>query len=308
MEISERIVVGARRVRLAVYERNRGAEETVVLIHGYPDNHRVWDPVADLLADRFHVVTYDVRGAGGSDAPTAVVEYALPLLVEDAAAVIAGTAPDGRRVHLVGHDWGSIQGWHVVCDPEASRRVATYTSISGPHLDAVGMFMRRRTPNPPSIGALVKQGLKSWYVAAFQIPGLAPALWRTRYMRAAWPKMLHGVEKVPAEYVPSGRELDRSQSDGANGVKLYRANMFRRLGRPVPAHTGVPVQVLVPRGDRYVSPALAECTAGLGDVVYHHLDGGHWIVLADPGRVASLIVEHIERGARVAGAVGVDAE
>src|SRR5438309_1175852 len=58
-------------VTLAVYEHGDPAAPTIVAVHGYPDNHSVWDGVVELLSDRFHVVTYDVRGAGASDKPSA---------------------------------------------------------------------------------------------------------------------------------------------------------------------------------------------------------------------------------------------
>ena len=37
---------------------------TVLAIHGYPDNHHVWDGVAAQLSHTYNVVAYDVRGAG----------------------------------------------------------------------------------------------------------------------------------------------------------------------------------------------------------------------------------------------------
>jgi len=42
---------------------------TVLAIHGWPDNHRVWDGVAEELAGRYNFVAYDVRGAGESSRP-----------------------------------------------------------------------------------------------------------------------------------------------------------------------------------------------------------------------------------------------
>jgi hypothetical protein len=56
-------------VRLAVFEEGDPAHPTVMLLHGYPDTHRVWDEVAARLRDRFHVVRYDVRGAGAPPRP-----------------------------------------------------------------------------------------------------------------------------------------------------------------------------------------------------------------------------------------------
>ena len=45
---------------------------SILAIHGYPDNHHVWDGFAANLADRcnrYNVVAYDVRGAGESSTP-----------------------------------------------------------------------------------------------------------------------------------------------------------------------------------------------------------------------------------------------
>src|SRR5262245_45927210 len=87
----------------------------IVLVHGFPDTSAVWDLVVERLAGKYHVVTYDVRGAGDSDTPLLAEGYRLPLLVDDLRAVVDAVSPD-RPVHLVGHDWGSIQAWEAVLD------------------------------------------------------------------------------------------------------------------------------------------------------------------------------------------------
>ena len=51
-------------VKLAVYEQGDPAKPTVLLVHGYPDTHLMWNDVAARLAEDFHVVSYDTRGAG----------------------------------------------------------------------------------------------------------------------------------------------------------------------------------------------------------------------------------------------------
>jgi pimeloyl-ACP methyl ester carboxylesterase len=134
---TSRRVTGAGGVELAVYEAGDPAAPTVVLVHGYPDNAEMWQPVVDHLADRFHVVTYDTRGAGVSDAPNTTADYRLGLLVEDLAAVADATSPD-RPVHLAGHDWGSVQAWEAVTTDRMAGRIASYTSMSGPCLDHTG--------------------------------------------------------------------------------------------------------------------------------------------------------------------------
>lgn len=296
-----RVVTGAGGLPLAVYERNRPdiadkEHRTVLLIHGYPDDHSVWDPVADLLARHFHVVTYDVRGAGVSGVPARTADYRLDRLAVDASAVLDATVPEGHQVHLVGHDWGSIQGWHFVCDPSLSPRIASFTSISGPQLDAVGGFFRRNSASAPATRAVAAQAASSWYVAAIQLPFLAPSFWRSPIAHRMWPRILARVEGLPAKHIPGEHQVARTQLNGAHGVGLYRANMARSVGFPKPRRTAVPVQVIVPGHDRYVSTELAEVALDVAeDVMFVPVDAGHWLPLRDPDLVASVVAEHIAR-------------
>ena len=124
---------------LAVWEGRRNGP-TVVLVHGYPDTHVVWNRVVERLAGDFHCVVYDVRGAGESGVPAARAGYLLEHLRADLVAVLDAVAPT-EPVHLVGHDWGSIQAWDAVVrassDPALSGRITSYTTISGPCLEHV---------------------------------------------------------------------------------------------------------------------------------------------------------------------------
>ena len=124
-------------VNLATRSRGDHDAPTVLCVHGYPDNGEVWDALADALGDGYRVITYDVRGAGASCAPRALAAYRLGELRDDLFAVIDALSP-GRPVHLVAHDWGSIQSWEAVTEPGAESRIASYTSLSGPCLDHVG--------------------------------------------------------------------------------------------------------------------------------------------------------------------------
>ena len=53
--------------RIHVRER-RGEEPAIVLMHGFPDNHHLYDRLIPHLEDR-HVVTFDFLGWGESDKP-----------------------------------------------------------------------------------------------------------------------------------------------------------------------------------------------------------------------------------------------
>ncbi len=81
-------------------------------------------------------------------------------------------------------------------------------------------------------------------------------------------------------------------------VPIYRTNIFGRLRRPEPRPAAVPVQVVVNRRDRYVSPTLAADVAPwVPDLTVHELDAGHWSPRTHPDALAALIADHVARTA-----------
>ena len=45
----------------------RGKGKPLVLVHGYPLDHSIWDEVAALLENDFDIIMPDLRGFGESD-------------------------------------------------------------------------------------------------------------------------------------------------------------------------------------------------------------------------------------------------
>jgi len=270
---------------LAVFEDGERSAPTIVLLHGYPDTHRVWNAVTAELAGTFHVVRYDTRGAGESDVPKTTAAYRLDHLEADFAAVLDACAP-GQRVHLAGHDWGSIQGWHFVTGERVRNRVATFTSISGPCIDHVAYWMQaRRADGPRGWRALGGQFARSWYVAAFQIPGLLPAVWPVIGRR--WNRLLQRWEAIDGS---DGGTAPTISADGARGVNLYRANIRSRVRHPEARRTDLPVQLIVPTGDRYISTAIYDGVERWApNLQRRDIDGGHWIIRTQPHEVARRI-------------------
>ena len=286
-------------VRLAVFEEGPADAPTVILVHGYPDTHTVWDDVAGALAERFRVVRYDVRGAGESSAPRGTAGYRLEHLKNDFFAVADAVSPD-RPVHVVGHDWGSIQVWEAVTEPGAHQRIASYTSISGPCLDHVAYWTRERfrRPTPRGLREVLTQQLRSWYILAFHVPVLPELVWRLVLARR-WPEYLRRVEGVPRR---PGHPAPTLASDAANGVSLYRANFRSGLGRPRERRTEVPVHVITPVHDHYATPALADGLQRWAPKLWRRrLYAGHWSsLLRDGEQVARLVTdlaEHVTRAA-----------
>ncbi len=282
---------------LFVSEQGDRAHPTVVLVHGFPDTSAVWGPVAGRLATDLHVVTYDVRGAGRSDVPPSRRGYSLPLLVEDLAAVIDATSPDAP-VHLVAHDWGSIQGWEAVTTKNVADRVASYTSLSGPPLDHAALWARRhRTRNPSDLKLALRQALHSWYIAYFHLPLLPELMFRSRWSVALWAAALHRIEGAPTDGEWPASTLG---ADFGHGVELYRANVRSRMRRPEVRHTDVPVQLIIPLRDRYVTPALLDGLEDWTSLMWRRrVDGGHWVIRSDPDTIAASVrevVAYVEEG------------
>jgi len=260
-------------VRLAVQEHGDRDAPTVVAVHGYPDDHRVWDGVVVDLAADHHVVTYDVRGAGGSDAPPGRAGYRLDRLAEDLAAVLDAVSPD-RPVHLLGHDWGATQAWHAVTDPAFARRVATFTSISGPCLDHIAAWFARSGPGVRA--ETLRQAARSWYTGLFRLPVLPELGWRS----GLFGRVAARSQRVPPPVV----------QNAVNGLELYRANIAATMAAPVERRTGVPVQVIAPRQDSYVTVALQRSAAPFAEnLTVREIDGGHWVVRHRPDLVAELV-------------------
>ncbi|WP_327290000.1 SDR family oxidoreductase [Streptomyces sp. NBC_01198] len=300
----ERFVTGADGVRLCVAESGDTALPTVVLLHGYPDSKEVWSDVAALLADRFHVVRYDVRGHGRSGVPDPLRGgFTLEKLTEDFLAVAGAVSPD-RPVHLVGHDWGSVQGWEFATVPGTTGRLASFTSISGPCLDHFGHWIKRRVrrPTPRRAAQVLGQVVKSWYVYALHTPVLPELAWRGA-LGKQWPHLLARVEKLPSDRYPTAS----LREDAANGTWLYRDNVRQRLGRPrADPYAHVPVQLITPTADAFLSERLYDdLDHWVPRLTRHSLPAKHWVPRSRPQQLARRIADFVTRvedtGAAVAG-------
>ena len=279
-------------IELCVAELGDPARPTVLLVHGYPDSKEVWSEVAERLADRFHVVLYDVRGHGRSTAPTPLRGgFTLEKLTDDFLAVADAVSPD-KPVHLVGHDWGSVQSWEFATVKRTEGRIASFTSMSGPSLDHFGHWIKKRMarPTPRGVGQLLGQGAKSWYVYMLHTPVLPELAWRGP-LGKRWPKILERVEKVPAGDYPT----PSLPSDAAHGAWLYRDNVRSRLRRPrEDAYAHVPVQLVLPLGDIFLSERLYdELERWAPQLVRRTLPAKHWVPRTRPDQLSAWISEFV---------------
>ena len=90
------------------------------------------------------------------------------------------------------------------------------------------------------------QARHSWYILAFQVPVLPEVVLRTVNRRLI-------ANRKPGRY----HFADSLPDDAARGVNLYRANIGGHRPRvPGGPYTDIPVQLIVPTRDKYVTPAF----------------------------------------------------
>ena len=288
-------VAGADGVEIAVHElggENGSATDlpVVLLVHGFPDDHHVWDLVAQDLARDHRVVAHDVRGAGASGEPDLPDGYRMMALIEDIEAVAQSVAP-GEKVHLVGHDWGSIQGWETVLHPVARGHFASYLSISAPPLQHVGPWRRAKlAEGPRGWFDMANQLVRSTYIPAFHLP-VADRAWKNIGPR--WRAQMKSVGAKVDDQWPSANIVD----DAVRGMELYRANIGlarKRALPPISLPTDVAVHLLVAMDDPHVTVGLLDgLDAWAIKVTRSELRAGHWVPRSHPEEVAAAIRTHV---------------
>jgi pimeloyl-ACP methyl ester carboxylesterase len=189
----------------------------------------------------------------------------------------------GAPVHLVGHDWGAAVAWATTAArPDLVR---TLTTVSVPHPAAFARSLLTSS-----------QALRSWYVLAFQPPGVVEALARA----GALAPFLRRTGLTEAE-------VDRFQveivDDGAlpGALGWYRALPFS--GRSLPGPIRVPTTHVWSDGDVALARRGAELTAEHVEAPYELciLEGvSHWVPTREPEALADAILARVgaEQGAR----------
>lgn len=257
----------------------------VVLLHGWPDLWFTWERQMELLAaEGYAVLAPDQRGYGRTSKPPRVADYRIDSLVGDIIG-LCGIFGLGR-VHLIGHDWGGAVAWALaMAHPEL---LATLTVLNAPH---PGVFVEElRRPG---------QLLRSWYMLAFQIPGLAEAV------------LGAGDAALQARLLARGAGIDdpavidryRQQWRNPGAVRMplhwYRA-MARaavRGGRGGPGEAGpltVPTMILWGRRDPVLAVGMARASAQrCTDVRVHEIDAGHWPHLQAHREVDGMLLDFL---------------
>jgi pimeloyl-ACP methyl ester carboxylesterase len=251
--------------------------EPVVLLHGFPQDARAWDRVAPVLHGAgLRTLAPDLRGYSPMARPRGRSAYRMRGLVDDVLSLL--DAAGLERAHVVGHDWGAVLGWAL--GSWHADRVRTLTALSVPHPAAMLRAMAGG------------QALRSWYMAAFQVP-LVPERLLLAGGAAPLRRMLRqsGLPDALADHY-----VERMREPGALTAALswYRAlplDVRDPIGR-----TRVPTLHVWSSADVALGRAATEDTERFVDAPYRLevLEGlPHWIPELAAERVGELVVAHV---------------
>jgi pimeloyl-ACP methyl ester carboxylesterase len=272
-------------VRLHAVETGEGP--LVVLLHGFPDFWYGWrHQLGALAAAGFRVVAPDMRGYNLSDKPAGVWSYGLDRLAADVAGLVR--ACGATRARVVGHDWGGIVAWHAALRHEGL--VERLAILNAPTPGAL-----RGAPMPPD------QLLRSWYISAFQLPGLPEAA-LSFHDFALLRSSLAGEVKRPGALTKA--DLDRYAAAFAEpgalsaAIDYYRALPWSLATDAPKAADRFDRPTLVVWGEQ--DPHLAPALAGLDPARVPHgrverfPDAGHWVHLDATDPVNGLLVAFLK--------------
>lgn len=250
-----------------------GEGPPVLLVHGFPDDHRVWrHQIPALVAAGFRVVVPDTRGCGDTDMLPNVVDYRIESLVADLVALldVLGMA----TVRLVGHDWGAAICWHLCLHhPE---RIDRYAALSVGH------------PNCYARSG-IEQKIKGYYVLLIQLRGFAEWLFRL----FDW-KGMRLMTQFPDGF-PEIRRLYSRPGRLTAGFNYYRANLGLVFKSDWPSVT-VPVMGVWSDGDIFLSEDQMRRSKTFVDQAFRYervAGANHWLQLTAPDSVNALLLGYL---------------
>lgn len=253
-----------------------------LLFHGFPDDPWSFEPLMQRLADEGFTCTAPyMRGYGDTETPALTPSnYAVTDLASDVMAV--GDAVDADDPLVVGHDWGAIASAAVArLDPSFGEFVVVSVPPD---------FTEALQENPLQI-------MRSWYMMAFQMPGVSEDFLRrddyrlVEHLWNIWSPHLDADERV--EQV---KETFR-QGDTTEAALLYYRSFFRDVlpdaENMVVRGVEAPTLLLSGSSDGCIPVSMYAESERCFDGEFEHrtLSGGHFLPYENPDGVADAALD-----------------
>ncbi|MFP4439559.1 MAG: alpha/beta fold hydrolase [Chloroflexaceae bacterium] len=258
--------------------------ETILFLHGWPDNQSVFRHQYDHFRRKgYRVVRFDWIGHGASDKPSALAHYTIEALANDLAELIARRALG--PVHCVAHDYGAVVAWHFVTHYASLLR--SYSALSIGHPAAVLRHL--------SLTGLIK----NWFLLFNPLPWAIPLyrMHRGAFFRWAMhqhPDRDHVVQTFLTEPNPFYIQVWEQANPLGSLIRTYGLKRLRQIPR-----VRVPTLGLWGARDAYAVRGQMEHSQHLVAAPWRFVPLeklGHWLQLEAPtvvnAHLEAWIVQH----------------
>ncbi len=244
-------------------------DDTILMIHGWPDTWRLWDPQVDALQRRHRCVRFTLPGFDTSKPRRGC---SLAELIEFFKKVVDAVSP-GRPVTLMLHDWGAVFGYQF-----AMAHPSLVARIVGVDIgDTVSPGYRKSLPLSAKFAIFVYQ---SWLAVAWRIGGALGDRMTLGMARAL---------KVPSDMSHIGSCMNYPydiQWTGSHGS-------YRHL---VPVDPACPMLFIYGRRKPFLfhSPDWARRIAGRPGSRVVPMEARHWVMRDQPDAFNTAVIDWLE--------------
>jgi pimeloyl-ACP methyl ester carboxylesterase len=264
-----------------------GDDPPIVLMHGFPDDHRIYDKLLPWLSPR-RAVAFDFVGYGRSDR-TDGTDFSAQAHVAQITAVLDALKAD--RAVMVGQDASGPDAiLYAIAHPERLAHLVLLNTIFGNRPSLIWPEMTRLFSDPQ---------LKT--LADDMVGDPNQLLW----LLGRWGVQLGLDADDPSGIVQTSILPqfygDEHQPDAVASVRAWCGELREALDQQdqlartaALAHLEVPVSIIWGLKDRYLNPSLADEIAALFDKPSVHLlpGAGHYPQHDQPDQVAELLKKH----------------
>ena len=253
-----------------------GGPKAIIMIHGWPDTHRLWDAQVEALKARYRCVRFTLPGFEPGAAKRA---YPFDDLLDIIRRVVKNACPR-ERVTLLLHDWGCFFGYQFAMrHPELVERVVGVDIGDG--------GSRRHRSELGVKGMLIVLAYQIWLALAWRIGGrmgdaMARAMARAMPCPSVDPRHVHAQMGYPYAMRWFG------VAGGIRAVAVFK---------PI-------VPMLFMYGERkpimFHSRAWAERVAAAPGNRVIAFPTGHWIMVEQPAEFNAALLEWLAKTDRPA--------
>lgn len=256
----------------------------VLLLHGFPESRHSWRAALPALAKAgYRAVAPDQRGysPGARPDPKDLANYAFDKLIADAIDIADAAGAEGKRFHLVGHDWGGQVSWGVA--GKHPDRLASLTILSRPHPSSFRRALLKEDGD---------QKHRSRHHRKFLEPETGPMLLEENARRLR--------RNLATQGVPDAA-IEEHLGVLGNPEALEAALAWYRANKGLAADIGtirVPTLYIWGDADATVGPDAAHGTKEFVGAAYgmEVLPGvGHFVMDQAPAKAVELLLQHLGR-------------